>query len=133
MSWAIWAGVYTTLAQLFANAPDVQPAYEWLHPACQEYVLVNIPQIIQLEQGDYRDPIYRNAVAYVAGRTMYVGESFPRLPLSFQAFVLVHEAAHAEDWRLYERYIKSESEANDKAWGCHFLTLGWGEPVGRSP
>ena len=119
-------GIFTVLSQLFANAPEARPAYDWLAPACQTYISDNIWQIRYVPPGEAEDPRYRHALAYVSARTVYVGDEFLAVPVDFQAFVLVHEAAHGHDWKLYNRYILSESQADYVAWGCYHLTLyGW--------
>ena len=116
----------SAIANLFANAPEVRPAYDWLAPACQTYISDNIWQIRYVPPGEAEDPRYRRALAYVSARTVYVGDDFLAVPVDFQAFVLVHEAAHAEDWRLHGQYVRGEEAANDRAWKCYWLTkYGW--------
>ena len=124
--WTVLFGVYAALAQLFTNSENVLPAYHWLTPECQQYVSDNIWQIRYVPPGEAEDPRYRHALAYVSARTVYVGDDFLAVPVEFQAFVLVHEAAHAEDWRLHEQYVRGEEAATDKSWGCYHLKLyGW--------
>ena len=124
--WTVLFGVYAALAQLFANSENVRPAYHWLTPECQQYVSDNLWQIRYVPPGEAEDPRYRRALAYVSARTVYVGDEFLAAPVDFQAFVLVHEAAHGHDWRLHGQYVRGEDAATDKAWGCYKLKLyGW--------
>lgn len=119
--------------QLFANAPEIVPAYEWLTPACQQYVSDNIWQVRVVYDYDDTHPQRYHAVAYTTAQTVYFSGQFVQTysalgdaGTEWIAFVLVHEAAHAEDWRLYREYRRPEVQADAKAWECYQAKkYGW--------